>query len=112
MREEYFLYDSHYIDFTIHDSELNDLISNFNKMQSGSRVTTMIPKLKECMDLVMNLFLSNVKTIERSQDIMNRTMLTLIKQMHQDQVIKELLDTQDSHENAGTGKKKKKKKGK
>jgi len=56
LRCEYFLYDSHYIDLSIHESELSEIVNAFSKMNSASRVVNMCPKLKECMDLIVNLF--------------------------------------------------------
>jgi len=64
---------------SVHENELNEIIKQSLKFNSATKISDMCLKLKDTIEFITSLFMSNVHRIERSKDKVYRTLLKLIK---------------------------------
>jgi len=64
---------------SVHENELNEIIKQSLKLNSATKISDMCLKLKDTIEFITSLFMSNVHRIERSKDKVYRTLLKLIK---------------------------------
>lgn len=76
-----FFYLDHRLDLVVHEVDKDWFIENVMMKQTSKQ------KHSDITDFILDLFMSASHHIEKPRDILGRSLLKLIMQMHQDQVI-------------------------